>query len=418
MPKNSTFVFKPFSPQQKRLMYWWAAGSPHRNCNMVIADGAIRSGKTIAMVCGFFLWSLGSFPEGETFILAGKTVGALKRNVIRPALEILSAWGLPYHYVSSGDEARLEVGSNVYYLYDAHNEKSQDRLQGLTAAGALADEAALFPQNFIEQMIGRCSVRGAKIWLNCNPESPAHYVKTELIDKAATKGIYCLHFLMRDNLSLSQETRAMYERMYTGVFYRRFILGEWCLAEGLIYSCFDPAQHVKTELPELRGRWFISIDYGTVNPFSAGLWCVTDGKAYRVQEYYFDSRTQHKQHTDDEYYAALEELAGSRVIEAVVVDPSAASFIELIRRKGRFAVRKARNEVLDGIRLTARLLNAGVLQISAACKDAIREFGLYVWDESTAEDRPLKTNDHAMDEIRYFCETILRPMDRGGEFGG
>lgn len=418
MPKNSTFVFKPFSPQQKRLMYWWAAGSPHRNCKMVIADGAIRSGKTIAMICGFFLWSLSSFPEGETFILAGKTIGALKRNVIRPALQILAAWGLPYHYVSSGDEARLEVGRNVYYLYDAHNERSQDRLQGLTAAGALADEAALFPQNFIEQMIGRCSVRGAKLWLNCNPESPAHYVKTELIDKAEEKGIYHLHFLMRDNLSLSQETRAMYERMYTGVFYRRFILGEWCLAEGLIYSCFDAARHVKADLPELRGRWFISIDYGTVNPFSAGLWCVTGGKAYRVREYYFDSRTQHKQHTDDEYYSALVELAGSHEIEAVVVDPSAASFIELIRRKGRFAVRKARNEVLDGIRLTARLLNAGVLVFSASCKDAIKEFGLYCWDESTAEDRPLKTNDHAMDDIRYFVETILRPLDRGGELGG
>ena len=412
------FAFKPFSPKQRRLMYWWAEGSPYRDRDMVIADGAIRSGKTIAMICGFFLWSLGSFPEGETFILAGKTIGALKKNVIKPALQILTAWGLPCHYVSSGDEARLEVGQNVYYLYDAHNERSQDRLQGLTAAGALADEVALFPQNFVEQMIARCSAAGARIWLNCNPENPSHFVKTELIDKAEEKRIYHLHFLMDDNLALSPKTKARYERMYTGVFYRRFILGEWCLAEGLIYSCFDAARHVKADLPELQGRWFISIDYGTVNPFSAGLWCVTGGKAYRVREYYFDSRSQHRQHTDDEYYTALEELAGQHVIEAVVVDPSAASFIELIRRKGRFAVRKAKNEVLDGIRLTARLLNAGVLQIGASCKDAIREFGLYVWDESTAEDKPLKTNDHAMDDIRYFVETILRPLDRGGDLGG
>lgn len=416
MRKNSAFAFQPFSPQQKRLMYWWAAGSPHRDCSMVIADGAVRSGKTIAMICGFFLWSLDCFQEGETFILAGKTIGALKRNVIRPALQILNAWGLPFHYVSSGDEARLEVGHNVYYLYDAHNERSQDRLQGLTAAGALADEVALFPQNFIEQMIARCSVDGAKLWLNCNPESPGHYVKKELIDKAAEKGIYHLHFLMCDNLALSPKTRAMYERMYVGVFYRRFILGEWCLAEGLIYSGFDAAIHVKAELPEtLSGRWFISIDYGTVNPFSAGLWCISGGKAYRVREYYFDSREKHRQHTDDEYYAALEELAGSHVIEAVVVDPSAASFIELIRRKGRFAVRKAKNEVLDGIRLTARLLNEGRIVIGSGCKDAIREFGLYVWDEkAVGEDKPLKTNDHAMDEIRYFCATVLRPLDRGG----
>lgn len=417
MSKNSVFAFRPFSAQQKRLMFWWAEGSPHRECSMVIADGAIRSGKTIAMICGFFLWSLGSFPEGETFILAGKTVGALKRNVIRPALQILAAWGLPFHYVSSGDEARLEAGRNVYYLYDAHNERSQDRLQGLTAAGALADEVALFPQNFIEQMIARCSVEGARLWLNCNPESPSHYVKTELIDKAAAKGIYHLHFLMKDNLALSPKTREMYERMYVGVFYRRFILGEWCLAEGLIYSGFDAARHVTTDLPE-RGRWYISVDYGTVNPFSAGLWCVAGEKAYRTQEYYFDSREQHRQHTDDEYYAALEKLAGSHVIEAVVVDPSAASFIELIRRKGRFAVRKAKNEVLDGIRLTARLLNEGRILIGPDCKDAIREFGLYVWDEkAVGEDRPLKTNDHAMDDIRYLCSTVLRPLDRGGALG-
>ena len=417
MSRNSAFAFRPFSAQQKRLMFWWAAGSPYRDRSMVIADGAIRSGKTVAMICGFFLWSLGCFPEGETFILAGKTVGALKRNVIRPALQILAAWGLPYHYVSSGDEARLEVGHNVYYLYDAHNERSQDRLQGLTAAGALADEVALFPQNFIEQMIARCSVEGARLWLNCNPESPSHYVKTELIDKAAEKGIYHLRFLMKDNLALSPKTRAMYERTYVGVFYRRFILGEWCLAEGLIYSGFDAARHVTTALPE-RGRWYISVDYGTVNPFSAGLWCVSDGRAYRVQEYYFDSREKHRQHTDDEYYTALEELAGGRTIEAVVVDPSAASFIELIRRKGRFAVRKARNEVLDGIRLTARLLNEGRIVIGSGCKDAIREFGLYVWDENAVgEDRPLKTNDHAMDDIRYFCATILRPLDRGGALG-
>ena len=335
--------------------------------------------------------------------------------MIKPALQILTAWGLPFHYVSSGDEARLEVGQNVYYLYDAHNERSQDRLQGLTAAGALADEVALFPQNFVEQMIARCSAAGARIWLNCNPENPSHFVKTGLIDKAEEKRIYHLHFLMDDNLALSPQTKARYERMYTGVFYRRFILGEWCLAEGLIYAAFDPALHVVKELPELRGRWYISIDYGTANPFSAGLWCYTGKKAVRVAEYYFDSRREHRQHTDDEYYAALEELAGSHVIEAVVVDPSAASFIELIRRKGRFAVRKAKNEVLDGIRLTARLLNEGRIVIGSGCKDAIREFGLYVWDEkAVGEDKPLKTNDHAMDEIRYFCATILRPLDRGG----
>ena len=264
MPKrtNKSFAFQPFSPKQKQLTYWWAEGSPFRDRDMVIADGAIRSGKTVAMLCGFFLWSLRCF-EGERFILAGKTIGALKKNVIGPALQILQGWGLPYVYVSSGDEARLEVGGNVYYLYDAHNERSQDRLQGLTAAGALADEAALFPRNFIEQMIGRCSVEGAKVWLNCNPESPAHYVKTELIDRAEEKRIYHLHFLMDDNLTLSPGTRARYRRMFSGVFYRRFILGEWALTDGLIYPQFanDPNAYTADALPPIQYA-AVGVDFG------------------------------------------------------------------------------------------------------------------------------------------------------------
>lgn len=263
MPKtNKGFHFLPFSEKQRRLMCWYLDGSPYRDCDIVIADGAIRSGKTIAMLCGFFRWSLSAF-QGETFILAGKTIGALKRNVITPALQILRAWGLAYTYVTSGDEARLEVGENVYYLYDAHNERSQDRLQGLTAAGALADEVALFPRSFVEQMIGRCSVAGSKIWMNCNPENPAHYVKTELIDKAAEKNIYYLHFRMEDNLTLSPKIRARYARAFSGVFYRRFILGEWAMTDGLVYQQFadDPARCIVSELPQIQYA-VIGVDFG------------------------------------------------------------------------------------------------------------------------------------------------------------
>jgi len=262
MRKNKGFTFKPFSPKQRRLMYWWREGSPHADCNMVIADGAVRSGKTIAMICGFFLWSFDTF-EGETFILAGKTIGALKKNVIAPALAILKAWGRKYHYVSSGDEARIEVGGNVYYLYDAHNERSQDRLQGLTAAGALADEVALFPRSFVEQMIARCSVDGAKLWLNCNPESPAHFVKAELIDKARQKNIYVLHFRMEDNLTLSERIRTFFRNAFSGVFYRRFILGEWTLTDGLVYQDFanDPNEYTITEIPPIMYAT-IGVDFG------------------------------------------------------------------------------------------------------------------------------------------------------------
>lgn len=207
----------------------------------MIADGSIRSGKTIACICSFRIWSMERF-SGQNFILAGKTIGSLKKNVIGPMQQILTAWGIPYHYVRSG-ENYIEIRKNTYYLYDAHNESSQDKLQGLTAAGALADEVALFPRNFVEQMIGRCSVEGAKVFMNCNPENPAHFVKAELIDKAAEKQIYHLYFTMDDNLALSPATKARFRRMFSGVFFKRFILGHWAAhIKALEEAVYDPKQ--------------------------------------------------------------------------------------------------------------------------------------------------------------------------------
>jgi PBSX family phage terminase large subunit len=223
---------------------------------------------------------------------------------------------------------------------------------------------------------------------------------------------------MDDNLALDPAIKKRYETLYTGVFYRRYILGEWCMAEGLIYQ-FDQDANCVTDLPEELskgyGEWYISCDYGTLNPFSAGLWWVYQSKAIRVAEYYYSGRSSSVQMTDEEYYQELEKLAGDRLIRAVIVDPSAASFIATIRKHGRFAVRKARNEVLPGIRLVATMLKAGVIKIGANCTDAIREFGLYHWDEKGEVDKPIKENDHAMDDIRYFCATVMRRIWRGAE---
>ena len=211
---------------------------------------------------------------------------------------------------------------------------------------------------------------------------------------------------MDDNPSLSEETKARYHSMYSGVFYERYVLGRWVLAEGLIYPMFGP-NCITEETPE-SGVYYISIDYGTLNPFSAGLWCVTDKEAVRIREYYYSGRDTQQSKTDEEYYTDLEQLAGELLIETVVIDPSAASFIETIRRHGRFSVRKAKNDVVNGIVTTSRYLKNGKIKIHSSCKDAIREFGLYRWDEKAKEDKPIKENDHALDEIRYFAETVLR----------
>ena len=270
----------------------------------------------------------------------------------------------------------------------------------MTLAGVLLDEAALMPRSFVEQACARCSVKGGKIWSSCNPEGPEHWFYKEWICKAEEKGVLYLHFTMEDNPALAPEARERYERMFRGRFYRRFVLGEWVAAEGLVYDFFDADD--MPEAPEgAFERWRISCDYGTRNPASFGLWGELDGIWYRVREFYYDARAEGRQKTDGEYVEELKKLAGERCIEMVIVDPSAASFIEALRRDG-WSVRKADNRVIEGIRRTAQALKSGRVVICKGCEAAAREFGLYCWEDDGAKDRVRKEHAHAMDEIRYF----------------
>lgn len=387
-------------------MTWWNR-PVLKDYDGILCDGAVRSGKTVSMVVGFFLWSMARF-DRATFAICGKTVGALRRNITKNLDEWLGDLVEVREYRSENKlVVRDKTGrENTYYLFGGRDESSCKLIQGITLSGVLLDEAALMPQSFAEQACARCSEPGSKLWFNCNPEGPEHWLYKEWILKAKEKNMLHLHFTMDDNPALSENIRRRYENLYTGVFYRRFILGHWCMAEGLVYD-FDPSVHVK-EPEGTAGRYYISVDYGTRNPFSAGLWQVTDGKAYRIREFYHSGRESGRMLTDEEYCDELETLAGNLPVEQVVVDPSAASLIAAIRRRGRFSVRKARNEVLPGIRLVASCLKAGVLNISPACKDTIREFGLYRWEDKSEKDSVVKENDHAMDDIRYFCASILR----------
>ena len=399
-------MYQSFSKRQLLAMTWW--NRPElKEREGILCDGAIRSGKTLCMVTGFFLWSMTCF-DGCCFGLCGRTIGALRRNIIGN----LPAWlGDVVQIRESRSENKLVVtdGSgrcNTYYLFGGQDESAYKVIQGITLAGVLLDEVALMPRSFVEQACARCSVSGSKLWFNCNPEGPEHWLYKEWIQKARQKNLLHLHFTMADNPGLDPAIRARYEAMYTGVFYRRYILGQWCMAEGLVYE-FEPRRHITKDIPQ-NGRYYISVDYGTRNPFSAGLWCVSDGRAVRIREFYHSGRDSGKMLTDEEYYRELEQLAGSLPVEFVVVDPSAASFIATIRAHRRFSVRKARNEVLSGIRLVGSLLREGYLQFAPCCKDAIREFSLYRWEEDGQTDRVQKENDHAMDDIRYFCATVLR----------
>ena len=363
----------------------------------------MRSGKTVATVGGFFLWSMATY-DRQVFALCGKSVSALRRNIV---IHLPQWLGRDFSITEHRGENRLtvRVGTrvNTYYLFGGQDESSYMSIQGITLAGVLLDEVALMPRSFVEQACARCSVAGSKLWFNCNPAGPEHWFYKEWLCRAEEKNVLHLHFTMEDNPGLDEKVRARYERLYRGVFYDRYVKGLWRVAEGLIYE-FDREKHL-TDKPPV-GSYYISVDYGTMNPFSAGLWCVGEGRAVRLREFYYNGREKGRALTDEEYYRALENLAGEYPVRQVIVDPSAASFITVIRRHGRFSVRRAKNQVLPGIGLVSRLLQAGVLQFMPECKDTLREFMLYRWEEG-GRDVPVKEHDHAMDDIRYFCATVL-----------
>lgn len=402
------------SPKQK-LVLKWAHLTKFKNRKAIICDGSVRSGKTVSMILGFVHWAMRFF-DGKNFGICGKTISSTERNIILPLLnmpDITDYYSLQY---IRGENKRIIIRSgshtNTFFIFGGKDESSYTLVQGITLSGVLFDEVALMPKSFVDQAVARTlSEPEARYWFNCNPESAEHWFYKEWICNTRQKKALHLHFTMQDNPILSPEQIADAERLYTGVFYNRYIKGLWCVAEGLIYPMFDKAVHV-THHPELQpgGDYYISCDYGTLNPTSAGLWYLQpDGHAIRLREYYYDGRKTKTPRTDEEHYAALKQLAGDVAgkVRAVIVDPSAASFIECIRRHGLFRVWQADNSVLNGIRDTSSLLQMQYLHICDNCTDIIREFSLYRWDESAAEDRPIKENDHAMDDMRYFVRTAM-----------
>lgn len=400
------------SPKQKLTMMWWAQPK-YSGYDAVICDGAVRSGKTLSMSLGFVFWASNSF-SGGTFAMCGKTVTSLRRNVITPLLNMLGGVGFTCCEKVSKNyiDVTLLGRTNRFYLFGGKDEGSASLIQGITLSGVFLDEVALMPRSFVEQALARCSVSGSKMWFNCNPDNPSHWFYTEWIKKAEQKRALYLHFTMDDNPSLSQKLKNRYKRLYSGAFYDRFVLGKWTASEGLVYPMFSREKHVYSGSVDCE-KYVVSCDYGTVNPSSFGLWGLSNGKWHRVREYYYSSKREGISRTDEEHYQALEELAGGLKIEKVIVDPSAASFIECIRRHKKFRVVKADNDVITGIRRVCAALKQDRLMINDSCRDIIREFSLYRWNEKSAGDFPVKENDHAMDDMRYFVSDML--ADKGGD---
>ncbi len=397
-----------FSEKQKKVLTWWCASSAEKTYDAIICDGAVRSGKTVCMSLSYICWAMARF-DGAQFGICGKSVISVRRNVVAAIVPWLTKLG--FQWTEKRTENLLEISccgrTNRFYLFGGYDEKSASLIQGITFAGVLLDEVALMPRSFVEQACARCSVEGSRLWFNCNPEGPQHWFYREWILKKEQRNVLYLHFTMEDNPSLSEDIKRRYRNSYTGTFYRRFILGEWTQAQGLVYDFFDRRSDCAPPPVGACEKYIVSIDYGTANPASFGLWGRLGDTWYRVDEYYYASRREGRQKTDAEYVEDLLGLLDGRRPETIIVDPSAASFIEALRRTG-LPVQKADNDVLSGIRITAGMLKEKKIVLCTNCEDCLREMELYCWDDRVGKEAPRKEHDHAMDEMRYFAVYLTK----------
>ena len=380
------------SPKQKKILAF-----PYSRYDSLICDGAVRSGKTSIIMWSFIEWAMREF-NGQRFGICGKTVDSATKNIIIPFISMSLAkerYTLRWRRSDKLLEVRRGFTTNYFEVFGGKDESSAALIQGRTFAGVLLDEVVLMPQSFVNQALARCSVDGAKLWFSCNPGSPQHWFYLEWIKKHKERNALYLHFEMADNPSLSEKTLERYRSQYSGVFYDRYILGKWVLAEGLVYPMFGKNCIVEP-ITEPCERYVISMDYGIQNP-TAMILCGKQGDTwYALKEFYHSGRETGSQKTDQQYYDELEKLAGDLPIDCLIVDPSATSFIALVRQNHRFKVRKAINDVVDGIQKTAACLSNGKIKICACCERSIQEFGLYSWDDKAVEDTPIKENDHCL----------------------
>ena len=414
--REKPFQYMPFSTKQKKVLMWWTDGSPFRDYRGIIADGAIRSGKTVCMSVSFVLWAMERY-DGHNFAFCGQTVGSLRRNVTNNLPGLLRGRGYTVDE-HRGDNLVIisrNGRNNFFYLFGGRDESSYKLIQGITLAGIMFDEVALMPESFVNQATARCSVEGSKLWFNCNPAERLHWFKLAWINQYEQKGLLYLHFTMEDNLSLSETKRAEYRSQYIGVFFRRYIQGMWVSADGVIYDCWDEDEN-SFELDRDNPPWvasaarhYVAVDYGTTNPtVFLDIW-MQGRKVWVTREYYQDSRKEQRQLTPSQHADAMERFLDGDHTPIIIIDPAAEAFRLELRNRG-FRVTEADNEVLEGIRFTMTLLSQRRIKVDKSCVNFRAEIESYIWDKKAAargEEAPVKDKDHAMDALRYFCKTVF-----------
>lgn len=396
--------------KKQKFSYWNAKK------RLNIWEGSVRSGKTHISIWTWIKF-IGNAPPGD-LIMTGKTNGSLYRNIIKPMKNFL---GDDMNYVSRHDSRLVELWDREIFCFGANDESAEGKIRGMTVAGAYGDEITLWPQSYFKMMLSRMSIAAAKFFGSTNPDNPQHWFKTDILNRRLELDCAIFKFLIDDNKFLPPEFIEALKKEYVGLWYRRFILGEWCVAEGAIYDFFDELLHCSYRHPKAQYH-IASIDYGTGNPTSVGLYGIhklAKPRIWRERGYFWDSKKEGRQKTDSEYSADLKKflnydgLDGTRptiIPRKILVDPSAASFKLQLKKDGFHGVTDADNSVIDGIRTQARMLKNGdyVIIKNESNQPCIDEYYAYIWDVNAAkrgEDKPQKTGDHTKDEERYVLQT-------------
>lgn len=387
------------SPKQKNAI-------SESNARLNFWVGSVRSGKTYSSLLRW-LEFVQEAPKGN-LAMTGRTSATIKRNIID---EICNLIGADAHYFIGKQE--LTLWGRKIYIIPAVDERSEGKVRGLSLAGLYCDELTLIPQSFFTMALSRLSIPEAKLFATTNPDSPYHYIKTEFIDRQDELDLKVFEFYLDDNPSLTDGFKNALKKEYRGLWYKRFIGGEWCLAEGVIFDFFDNRLHVIDFPPGQAKEYLVGVDYGTINP-TAFLLVGYNPRLYPniwiEREYYYDSKEHNRQKTDSEYADDLKAFCKDLPISQIFIDPSAASFKLECQRQGIRNLYDANNDVLDGIRFVSSLFINGTLKICSQCANLIKEMASYRWDDKSklsGIDKPLKQDDHLADCLRYIIFSRL-----------
>jgi PBSX family phage terminase large subunit len=384
--------------------------------------GAIRSGKTFASIVAF-LMAVAVAPPSGLIVIAGRTLDTIGRNIMEPLTDDGVIGKLVGKHVrwTSGATTAVIFG-RVIHLVGANDRKAEGRIRGATVCLAYVDEATLVPPDFFKQLLGRMSVKGARLFATTNPDNPSHWLRKEYLMRQSELNLRHWQFGLIDNPSLDDDYVNSLKAEYTGLWYKRFILGNWVQSEGAVYEMWDEDTMVVDVLPQMTKWLSVGIDYGTTNPFAAlTLGLGTDKRLYLAREWRWDSKLQKRQLTDVEYSRRVREFIGQHPVPGTdlkgirpdwwVLDPSAASFRTQLYEDGVIS-RLADNAVKPGINTFGSLLATDRLKVHRSCKGFIDEVPGYSWDSSASDkgqDEPVKADDHSLDAGRYAVFTT-RPV--------